>query len=427
MLRIVQDESRAAEVELPEQVQVQLQGVAATVKDGLLALSVSAGLAVIESIMAEEVEAVCGPKGRHDPNRVAQRHGSDRSSLAVGGRRVEVARPRVRSTTGAGEVTLTSWEHFTAADPMSEVVFERMLAGVSTRRYERCLEPIGDVKAKGTSKSSISRTFVERTERALDELMSRRLDSTKLVAIMIDGVDLAGEICVAALGIDADGVKTSLGVWHGSTENAAVATHLLGDLVDRGLDVSAGVLVVIDGGKGIAKAVRDVFGSSALVQRCQRHKERNVLDHLPDSQRDWTRQRLRSAWSDTDHEAALYKLKRLAGDLATTFPGAAASLREGMADTLTVTRLGITGLTLHKTLSSTNAIESMMDIVRTRTRNVKRWRDGKMRLRWTAAGMLDAERSFRKVKGFRDIPALQAAIKRELTPTDTQTTAAHAA
>lgn len=427
MLKIVQDESPAADVELPERVQAQLQDVAVAVKDGLLALSISAGLAVIESIMAEEVEAVCGPKGRHDPNRVAQRHGKERASLAVGGRRVEVPKPRVRSTTGSGEVTLASWEHFTDADPMSEVVLERMLAGVSTRRYERCLEPIGEVKTKGTSKSSISRTFAERAERALEELMTRRLDSVKLAAIMIDGVDLAGEMCVAALGIDVDGIKTPLGVWHGSTENATVATHLLGDLVDRGLDVSAGVVVVIDGGKGIAKSVRDVFGSSALVQRCQRHKERNVLGHLPDSQRDWTRQRLRSAWNDPDYNAAIYKLKRLAGDLSTTFPGAAASLREGMADTLTVTRLGVTGLTLHKTLSSTNAIESMMDIVRTRTRNVKRWRDGKMRLRWTAAGMLDAERSFRKVKGYADIPVLMAAIKRELTSTDTQTTAAHAA
>jgi transposase-like protein len=431
MLRIVQDGQATAEgLELPEQVLVQLRGVAASVKDGLLALSVSAGLAVIDAIVEDEVAAVCGPKGKHDSNRVATRHGSESAKLKFAGQNVDVRKPRARSMRGGGEVRLVSWEHFASADAMSQVALERMLAGVSTRRYAKCVEPIGQAhesSASGTSKSSISREFVERTERALDELMGRSLDSTRLVAIMIDGVELASEMCVAALGIDADGVKAPLGLWHGSTENATVATHLLTDLVDRGLDVTAGVLVVIDGGKGIAKAVRDVFGDAALVQRCHRHKERNVLGHLPDTQKQWVRTRLRNAWHDPSYEAADHKLRRLAGDLAQEFPGAAASLREGMTDTITVTRLGITGLMLHKTLSSTNAIESMMDIVRTRTRNVKRWRDGKMRLRWTAAGMLDAERSFRRVKGHRDIPILVAAIKRELTTTDTTTTAAHAA
>jgi putative transposase len=234
-----------------------------------------------------------------------------------------------------------------------------------------------------------------------------------LAVLMIDGIDLKGRTNVVALGITTDGVKIPLGLWEGSTENAAVATALLSDLVDRGLDTEQGVLCVLDGAKALRKAVRDVLGVETPVQRCIRHKERNVLDHLPERDRLACRRRLRSAWADADHDHALEKLTRLAGELEHTHPGAATSLREGMAETLTVTRLGITG-SLRRTLQSTNPCESMIECVRRTSRNVKRWQSGDMALRWTAAGMLEAERQFRKIIGHRHLAKLAIAIEHEL-------------
>ena len=274
-----------------------------------------------------------------------------------------------------------------------------MLAGVLTRRYRRTQEPVGEqteVKAKSTSKSSVSRTFKERTKRALGELMSRSLADMRLAAMMIDGLELKGRMMIVALGIATDGVKVPLGLWEGDTENATVVTALLSDLVERGLDPEQGMLFMIDGSKALRKAIRKVFGERVPVQRCLRHKERNVMDHLPESDRPAVKARLRRAWAESDHHRALAQLKRLAADLDRTHPGAARSLREGMEETLTVTRLGINGK-LRKTLESTNPCESTIDCVRTTHRNVKRWRDGEMGLRWTAAGMLEAEKQFRKV------------------------------
>ena len=232
---------------------------------------------------------------------------------------------------------------------------------------------------------------------------------------MIDGIDLADVTHVVALGITTDGTKVPLSLREGSTENATVATALLSDLVDRGLRLSEDQLYVLDGAKALRKAVRDVAGPRALVQRCQIHKSRNVCGHLPERERPWVRAKLRKAWTDPDHDRALASLTALAAQLAKMHPDAAGSLREGMEETLTLTRLGITG-TLRRTLSSTNCIESMFDTVRTTQRNVKRWRDGDMRLRWTAAGMAEAQRSFRRVKGHRDLPKLINAIRRELQP-----------
>src|SRR4051794_4667274 len=238
---------------------------------------------------------------------------------------------------------------------------------------------------------------------------------------MIDGIDLDDRCNVIALGITRDGTKVPLGLWEGATENATVATALLSDLVERGLDVSAGVLGVIDDAKALAKAVRQVLGAGAVVQRCQRQKERNVLDHLPERERPWVRRKLRAAWEDADHRAALATLEALARQLEVAHPGAAGSLREGLADTLTVTRLGLRGR-LKATLASTNPCESMIEIVRHTQRNVKRWRSGEMRLRWTAAGMLEAERQFRRLRGHREMPLLVAALTRETRPTAEATT-----
>ena len=262
--------------------------------------------------------------------------------------------------------------------------------------------------------------LVERTRRSLGELMSRRLDDVRLAVMMIDGLELQGRTNVVALEITTEGVKIPLGLWEGSTENATVATALLSDLVERGLDPEQGILFVIDGAKPLRRAIKDVFGEHALVHRCHRHKERNVTDLRPARDRDQVRARLRAAWALTDPELAQQRLELLAGELERTWPDAAGSLREGMHDTLTLMRLGITG-NLAKTLCSTNPCESMLEIVRYTQRNVKRWQDGDMRKRWTAAGMLVAEQQFRRIIGYRDLAQLVIAIERHALPTAPKT------
>ncbi len=401
--------------ELPESVQAALGELVGAAQEGLLALSVGVGLGVLAELMEEEVVDVVGPRSKPDPERVAYRHGHERGEVVLGGRVLAVKRPRVRGANGSGEVELESYCHFADRDPLDRVVLERMLAGVSCRRYPRTQEPVGEtveLKARSVSRSALSRRFSERTRQALSELMSRRLDGLVLAVLMLDGIELQGRTNVVALGIASDGTKLPLGLWEGSTENATVATALLSDLVERGLDVSRGVLVVLDGAKALRKAVRDVFGEGTPVQRCIRHKERNVEGHLPERERPWVRRKLRSAWAEPEYGRALASLEALARQLETSHPGAAASLREGLAETLTLTRLGVTGQ-LKATLASTNPVESMIEIVRQTQRNVKRWRSGEMALRWTAAGMLEAERQFRRVVGYRDLPKLLAAIERE--------------
>ena len=280
----------------------QLVGAA---KEGLLALSVGVGLGVLSELMEEEVDDVVGPKGKHNPDRVAVRHGHEGGEVTLGGRRVEVERPRVRTADGERRCRCSTYEHFADRDPLARVVLERMLAGVSTRRYRRTQEPVGEeveTRARSTSKSAVSRTFVERTREALGELMSRQLADLRLAVMMLDGLELKGRMMIVALGITTEGVKIPLGLWEGSTENATVATALLSDLVERGLDPEQGMLFVIDGSKALRKAVRSVFGE-VPVQRCQWHKERNVLGHLPERDRPPIKARLRRAWRETDYAA----------------------------------------------------------------------------------------------------------------------------
>ncbi len=370
--------------------------------------------------MAEEVEEVCGPRDKHDPARVAYRHGSDDGEVTLGARRVGVERPRMRRKDGGAEVPVATYEHFASRDALSAVVLERMLAGVSTRRFRRTQEPVGEqveAGARSTSKSAISRTFVARTAETLAELMARRLDDVRLAVLMLDGIELKGRTNIVALGVTTDGVKVPLGLWEGSTENKTVATALLSDLVDRGLDVEQGVLVVIDGSKALRAAVRAVLGERTPVQRCVRHKERNVLEHLPERDRPTVKRRLRRAWARNDHRQALDELSTLAGELERSHPGAAASLREGLEETLTVTRLGVQGA-LKRTLESTNPCESMIECVRRSSRNVKRWQNGEMCLRWTAAGMLEAEKQFRRIIGYRELAKLAIAVERDLARPD---------
>ncbi len=338
--------------------------------------------------------------------------------MTLGGRRTKVRRPRVRTADDERELPVRTYEHFADRDPLTRAVMDRMLAGVSTRRFAAVGEPVGEEveqASSSTSKTSVSELFVERTATALFELMGRRLDDVRLAVLMLDGMEIAERTHVVCLGITTEGVKVPLGLWEGSTENATLARTLLADLVDRGLDPRQAILFVIDGGKALRRAISDVFGEHALVHRCHRHKERNVTDLLPESDRGQVRARMRTAWSLSDPELARQRLELLAGELDRTWPDAAASLREGMAETLTLMRLGISGQ-LAKTLGSTNPCESMIEIVRYTQRNVKRWRDGDMRRRWTAAGMLVAEEQFRRIIGYRDLAKLVVAIEREVSP-----------
>jgi putative transposase len=403
------------EVVLPERVQEALGQLVGAAKEGLLALSVGVGLGVLSSMMEEEVEEVVGLKGKHNAERSAVRHGHEGGSVTLGGRRVQVSRPRMRTADGEREVPLETYEYFADRDPLQRAVLERMLAGVSTRRYRRTQEPVGEEveqQARSTSKSAVSRTFVERTRTALGELMSRQLGDLRLAVMMLDGLELKGRMMIVALGITTEGVKVPLGLWEGSTENATVATALLSDLVERGLDPEQGMLFVIDGSKALRKAVRSVFGE-VPVQRCLWHKERNVLGHIAERDRPPIKARMRRAWRETDYGRALEQLRALADELERTHPGAAGSLREGMEETLTVIGLGIKGK-LRRTLESTNPCESMIDTVRTTQRNVKNWSSGEMGLRWTAAGMLEAEKQFRTVIGYTQLPQLAVAIERRL-------------
>lgn len=408
---------------LSEGVQAALGELVGAAREGLLAMSVGVGLGVLHELMAEEVHEVCGPRGKHDPERVAYRHGSDEGEVTLGSRRVAVKRPRMRAKDDSGEVALSTYEHFSSRDCLSAVVLERMLAGVSTRRFPRTQEPVGEkveAQARSTSKSSVSRTFVARTAQTLAELMGRRLDDVRLAVLMLDGIVLKDHTNIVALGITTEGVKVPLGLWEGSTENKTVVTALLSDLVDRGLDVEQGVLVVIDGSKALRAAVNAVLGPRTPVHRCVRHKERNVLDHLPERDRPEVKRRLRRAWERKDYRQALGELQALAAELERSHPGAASSLKEGMEETLTVTRLGVHGA-LKRTLQSTNPCESMIECVRRSSRNVKRWQSGEMCLRWTAAGMLEAERQFRRIVGHADLANLALAVEAEITqPTTTQ-------
>jgi len=400
---------------LAGRVDEHLATFAAHMTQGLLAASTAVGLEVMAELMQVEVTELAGPKGKHDPARVAMRHGSEPGRVTLGGRRLGVRRPRVRATgEDAHELALESYRAFTSTDLLAEGIVARMLAGLSTRRYPAGLEPVGlqvEQAAQGTSKSAVSRRFVQATAERLAELLARRLDDRRWLVVFLDGFGMGEHLLVGALGVTDDGTKVPLGVVEGSTENKAVCTRLVADLADRGLDASRGVLFVIDGGKALERAIRSVFGAKALIQRCRRHKERNVTDHLSEAERPLVQRRLRAAWALDDADKATAELEQLARSLDRQRPGAAASLREGLAETLTVTRLGVGGKLL-QTVESTNPVESMIEIVRDHAGRVKRWSSGEMALRWAAAGMLAAQGQFRRVKGHQELPQLALALER---------------
>ena len=361
----------------------------------------SAGMAALRAVLEQERTEVCGPRYAHLPGRQARRAGSAPGELILGGRRVQARRPRARSTAGQ-EIPLPSWSAFSAEDPLEERALEQMLVGVSTRRYHRSLEGLpDDVAARGTSKSAVSRRFVAATERQMDEWLGRDLSQLDLVVLMLDGIHIEDHVLLVALGVDGVGDKHVLGVREGATENAAACTALLTDLRERGLPTDRPILAVIDGSKALARSVRDVFGTKAFIQRCQVHKARNVLDQLPDVLRASVRQAMRDAYGCGDAVRAEKMLTNLARRLRTEHPGAAASLDEGLAETLTVMRMKLPKK-LERQLSTTNAIENLMGAVRRLGGRVKRWRGGQMILRWTVAAVADAAKRFRRIKGARE-------------------------
>jgi putative transposase len=375
----------------------------------LFELAVRAGLGVFTAMLEEDRTAICGPRYAHQPDRPASRAGAAPSAVVLGGRKVAIQRPRVR--TADGEVPLPTFQTMAGTDPLDRRVVEQMLVGVATRQYARSLEPLGaDVESRGTSKSAVSRRFVAKTRAQLETWQAAPLDGLDLVALLLDGVHVGEHCLIVALGVAADGDKHALGIWEGSTENAAVCQSLLSNLQSRGLRTDRSLLVLVDGSKALRKAVRETFGDAALVQRCQIHKLRNVLDHLPDRQRPWVKAIVQRAYRSADVATAKKLLQDLARRLESDHPSAAESVREGLEETLTILSLGLSDA-LRRSLSTTNAAESLISRTRHVKRNVKRWRGGHMMLRWVAAGVLEAVKGFRRLKGYKEMPKLVTALR----------------
>lgn len=380
-------------------------------KRGLLAFVQQMGMLALRELFEGEAEMIAGPKGKHVEGRTHHHWGTTRTPLPFGGRHLVVERPRVRRK-GGGEEMLPSVEAFRASDPLSARVAEQIVLGVSTRGYAPSLGPIAaELEARGDSKSAASRALIDKTTEKLAAFLDRRLDDVELIAMFLDGIEFAEEMVVVALGVTTDGTKVPLGLWSGSTENHVVAGALVQNLIERGLRVDQPMLFVIDGGKGIHKALRQVFGDRAVIQRCQVHKLRNVRDHLPDARRPYVIKQIRDAYRSKSAAVAKKKLLQLASWLESNgHDGAAGSVREGLDETLTVLRLGLPP-TLCRTFSTTNAIENMNGTLRRICRNVKRWRGERMIRRWIALGIAEAQKRFRRVKGHAQLPVLIAALR----------------
>ncbi|MGA7413054.1 MAG: IS256 family transposase [Bryobacteraceae bacterium] len=371
-------------------------------RQGVGALIRQAGLRVMELLMEEEVRERVGERSQAQPDRTANRWGKERGFCVVMGQKVPIERPRVR-TTDDQEVRLGSYEMFHRGEPLTETVWEKLMLGLSTRTYGRAVREFAE--AYGLEKSAISEHFIEASREKLKAMMERRLDKLRLCALLIDATPFAGQQMVAALGISQDGRKTILGIRQGATENATVVGELLGDLMNRGLDLTEPRLYVLDGGKALHAAVKKYAGESAPIQRCQVHKRRNVLDHLTDEQKPLVARKLYAAYALEDYAAAKQALSSLHRELMDLNPSAARSLGEGLEETLTVHRLHVPPQ-LRKTLASTNVIESAFAIVERVCANVKRWHAGDQRERWVGSGLLIAEKQFRRVQGHKQIPVL---------------------
>lgn len=399
--------AHSAHVEVP----LPLLAVLEDVEHAFFGLCIDAGKQVLGAMMEHDRTALCGAPWKPRPEAEVRRAGSTESPITLGGRRIMIRRPRARTTDGQ-EAALASYEAASARDPLDRQTLASMAAGVSSRRYAKSLDrlPVAE-QERATSKSAVSRRFVALTEQKLGEWLSQPLDGLDLKVIMLDGIHFKNHCILVALGIDSEGYKHPLGIVEGSTENATVAKALLADLIDRGLPSDRAVLFVIDGAKALRKAIRDVFGPLACVQRCPVHKRRNVLDRLPKSEQAGVKRALDDAWNAKGAKLAKRQLERLARSLEQEHPGAAASVREGLDETLTLLEMGLPD-PLYKSLRSTDPIESLNDKIASYARRVKRWRGGKMILRWTGAAILEAQQGFRRVKGYREMHHLVEALRR---------------
>jgi putative transposase len=374
----------------------------------LLELVTRSGLRILTAMLEEDRTAICGPRYAHEPDRPASRAGTVRGEVVLGGRKIAIERPRAR--TAAGEVSLPTFQTMAQCDPLNRRVVEQMLVGVATRQYARSLEALpAEIASRGTSKSAVSRRFVAKTQAQLETWQARPLENLAIAVLLLDGVHVGEHCLIVALGITEDGTKHALGLWDGSTENSTLCQSLLSNLQSRGLRTDRSVLVILDGSKALHKAVRAMFGEAALVQRCQIHKLRNVLDHLPERERPWVKAILQRAYRQDEVATAKRLLQDLARRLDSEYPSAAESVREGLDETLTVIGLRLSPA-LRRSLSTTNAAESLISRTRHVKRNVKRWRGGQMVLRWVAAGLLEAVKGFRRLKGHKEMPTLMTAL-----------------
>ena len=404
-------ERRKRQAEKARQIQLVLnpEEVVAMLQDSLTDFATEMGLKVARLLLEDEVNQRCGTRYERVPERTVTRYGRQRGVVVMAGQKLPVQRPRIRYAQRCGEAELENYARLQSPDAMLQSVLKRLVRGVSCRDYEGVVDMARE--GFGVKKSSVSRSFVKASAKVVRELAERRLDGVRFPVIYIDGTPYAGETMIAAMGITEDGTKRLLGVRQGATENAAVCTALLEDLCSRGLDTSSPTLLVLDGAKALHAAVKRVWGQNALIQRCQVHKQRNVREHLPQKHREGLSRQLNAAYHETDYDQALKGLKTTARWLERLNPDAAASLREGMEETLTVIRLGVPNL-LRKTLATTNPIESAFSVVQNVTARVKRWREGDMRQRWCTAGLLRAESKFHRVKGYRHMSPLLKALDR---------------
>jgi putative transposase len=393
------------------QMMLPLAEMVGWLRKGVGELVRQAGLQLMELLMQEEVRQLAGGRNQQQPDRAASRWGSEQGYCVVMGQKVPVRRPRVR-TVDDKEIRLGSYEMFHRGEPLTETVWEKLMLGLSTRKYGQAVREF--TEAYGLEKSAVSEHFIEASRTKLKELMERKLDKMRFCALLIDATPFEGQQMVAALGIGEDGRKTILGIRQGATENATVVGELLGDLLERGIDFTQPRLYVLDGGKALTAAVKKHAGESAAIQRCQVHKRRNVLDHLTDEQKPGVAKKLNAAYALEDYAAAKQALSVLHRELMDLNPSAARSLGEGMEETLTVHRLHLP-MQLRKTMASTNVIESAFSIVERVCRNVKRWHGGDQRERWVGSGLLVAEKQFRRVQGYKQIPTLIRELE-ALTP-----------
>jgi len=392
-------------VEIP----LPVLGALGNIEQTFFGLCIDAGQQVLASMMEQDREDLCGPRWQRDPDREAGRAGTTKSEVTLGGRRIAIPRPRVRSQAGQ-EMELPSFVFAANRDPLDDHTLKAVACGVSTRKYARSLDSLPEeTLERSVSKSSVSRRYVAMTTKQMTTWLTTPIGDRDFPIVMIDGIHLGDHLVLIALGIDWEGKKQVLGLREGHTENGHVAKALLRDLVERGLDPERARLFVIDGAKALRSAIEKIFGDRGVLQRCQLHKQRNILGHLPEGMHESVKAILREAWSLRDAKLAKARLQRLASSLEADHPGAAASVREGLEETLTLQGLGIEG-TLYRKLRSTNAIENLNGGIAAYSRNVKRWQGGSMVVRWVSAAIVEAGKKFRRVQGWRDIEKLVRAL-----------------